>query len=264
MVLVFFKFVLADRVGCAAGGGTIDVAELRKARIPRHIRRARILRAWHLQWAFFFVSILIPITTLLINRNGLAPLIASLDEVEDIADDVEAKAYVGISIAESLTAQQEKVNFNFTQQDMNLLNICPDISKFQSNISLVDHSHSPMLMVTEYIQVGLSDLNIFIEQHARPTQTALHNFVRITRKLEESIEWTYANDWALKFFLTVINVVNGFFLFGLFLSKQDIVSFNYQRFLSVGMIPFWVVLLICSMILACAFGTALMLNAGTF
>ena len=58
---------------------------------------------------FLGISIMIPVTTLLLNRNGLTPLIHSLDEVEEINDEVEAIAYRGVAIAESLTTEREKL-----------------------------------------------------------------------------------------------------------------------------------------------------------
>jgi hypothetical protein len=198
------------------------------------------------------------------TRNGLTPLIASLDEVEEIADEVEAKAYVGISISESLIAEREKLFVNFTAEKLNLTDVCPDISNLHINASdTTNQSRISIPMIGDYIRVGLADLDTFIEEQATPTRDRLQNIVQMTKNVDDSIEWSYANDWALKFFLMVINVVNGFFLFGVFLSKQDIVFYRFQRFVSNVLLPLWTLLLLMCMVLACAVGTALILNAGT-
>ena len=127
----------------------------------------------------------------------------------------------GISISESLVAEQEKLLINFTVDDMNFINSCPNpISNLQKNTSNTSYSHIPVASIGEYIQVGLDELETFIDKQAAPTKTGLENIVRMTKHVDESIEWSYANDWALKIFLMVVNVVNGFFLFGVFLTKQ--------------------------------------------
>lgn len=254
VAMIFLKVVLPELAGWAAGGKIIDVANMRKQRIPRHTRRARILRSWRLQWTFLLVSIMIPITTLLIMQNGLAALVASLNDISGIADDIVSKAYIGMSIVGSLDTEIKNLDVNFTQQDMN---ISKDCLRIVTNVS-----HVPLPTITDYIHVGLTELETFIKQHVLLREAELQNIAHIAKSVEGSIEWTYANDWALKFFLMTINVVNGFFLFGVFLSKQDIISHNYQRFLSHAMIPIWIVLLVLNLFLACGFGMALMLNSG--
>ena len=264
VTMMVLKFVVPNYAGCATGGNIVDVGALRKARIPREIRRRRILRSWRVQWTFLVASIAIPITTLLMTRNGLKPLIHSLDEVESINDEVEAVAFRGVAIAESLLQQRGKLRHNFTRQDLAMADVCPTLSQIQHN----NNNHStvfaslPVDTVARYIQVGLDEVDVFIDRHAPQAQVSLTNAVGVTQRVDHSIEWSYANDWVLKFFLLIINVVNGFFLFGVFLSKQDIVSYKYQRFLSYGLIPAFGLLLVCSLLLACAFGVASMLNAG--
>lgn len=255
-ILALLKIMLGSS-NCAAGGSTLDVAKLRKQKIPRDVRRRRILRSWRIQWAFLGASILIPITTLLMTRNGLKPLINSLDEVESISDEVEAVAFRGIAIAESLTHARDTLRKNMT--DLDLTELCPTSPPQQTNTSILS---LPVGTLANYIQVGLDEVQGFIDQYADEATVGLNRVVGVTEAVDNSIEWIFRNDWALKFFLLTINVVNAFFLLGVFLSKQDIVSYSYRRFLSYGMIPTFALLLICSMVVACVFGMSLMVNAG--
>jgi len=263
LVMMALKWAVPKSVaGWSAGGDTVDVGALRKARVPRMERRRRIIRSWRIQWIFLMASIGIPITTLIMTRNGLKPLISSLDEVESINDEVESVSYQGLGIAESLLEEQDRLLVNFTQQDLSMENMCPGIPKFQQS-----QNHSkfmfavPMDTVVQYIQAGLSEVNTFVDNHAPQAHNGLTNAVGVAEQVDLTIEWSFANDWALKFFLLTINVVNGFLVFGIFLSKQDIILYKYQRLLSFAIIPGFGLLLICSMLITCAFGIASMLNA---
>ncbi|CAB9498385.1 expressed unknown protein [Seminavis robusta] len=262
-VLIVLKFATPRKwVGCAGGGKTLDVAKMRKAKIPRHIRRKQILRAWRIQLAFLSLSMLIPIMTLLMTRNGLAPFINSLDEISSINDEVEAVAFHGISIAEELQAARRNLANVTTQQqqqgymDLDWESSCPNFHNSSTMLAL-----APISTIQKYIDSGLEEVKAFIDYYAMDAHIALTRVVRMSDRVKLSIEWIYDSDWLLKFFLLTINVVNGFFLFGVFLSKQDVVNYKMQRFLSLWIIPIFVVLLMCCAVLACAFGMAVMFNA---
>ena len=272
LVMMVLKFAFPQHTGCAGGGKTVDVAALRKSRVPRHIRRRQIIRSWRVQWTFLVASVGIPIMTLLMARNGLKPLIHSLDEVESINDEVEDIAFRGLVIADSLVRERKKLQQNFTRRNLDMEDVCPNLSQTQSQNNNNNNNNNqstilavlpPVNTVTQYVQVGLEEVGIFIDQHAPQAQVSLNNAASVTHRINHSIEWSYANDWILKFFLLTINVINGFLIFGVFLSKQDIVSHKYQRYLSYGLVPLFALLLVCSMLFACAFGIASMLNAGT-
>jgi hypothetical protein len=256
VVLIALKLMLGSS-NCAGGGSTMDVAKLRKQKIPRHIRRRRILRSWRIQWVFLGASILIPITTLLMTRNGLKPLINSLDEVGSISDEVEAVAFRGLAIAESLQHARQNLQRNLT--GLQLGKICPTSPLPPTNTSTLTLPVGPL---TNYIQVGLDEVNGFIDQYADEASIGLTRVVGVTEGVDNSIEWIFRNDWTFKLFLLTLNVVNGFFLLGVFLSKQDIISYSYRRFLSYGMIPLFLLLLVCGMLIACVLGMSSMFNAG--
>lgn len=207
-------------------------------------------------------SYFIPITTLVMTRNGVTPFIYSLDEVESINGQVDSVAFQGVAIAESLSEEREKLRANFTRQTLSMEHVCPNLPAAQQ-----PQNESTSLLsvavdtVSQYILAGLTEVDTFVDSHAPQAHIALSNAVGFAERVDHAIEWTYDNDWALKFFLLTINVVNGFFIFGVFLTKQDIVSNQYQRFLSLGIIPLFFLLLLCSLLIACAFGVASMLNA---
>jgi hypothetical protein len=263
-VLVILKVAFPQFVGCAGGGQTLDVARLRKEKLPRAKRRRRIQRAWRVQWAFLVASIMIPVTSLIMTRNGLTPFIHSLDEVGSIADEVKAVAFRGMGIAKSLqSARAGLANSTAAQQlqvPFDVESICPSSAQALNNLSML--APLSLAMVTKYIEAGLDEVKAFTF-YADDARMALARIVHVSEKLSSSVSYAYANDWVLKLFLLTINVVNAFFLVGVFLSQQDIVSYSYQRFLSYSILPVFVLLLVISAIVACAFGMATMLNAGT-
>lgn len=252
VILTLFKTLL-EPSNCAAGGSILDIAKLRKQKVPREERRRRIVRSWRVQWAFLVLSIFIPILTVLMMRHGLRPLINSLDEVESISNEVESIAFRGILIADSLTNLQS----NFTGQ--NLAGVCSSSPPQQTDHSLFS---IPVDTLANYVAAGMAEVDKFIAENTHEATIGLQRVVTATQRIDDFIVWIYQQDWLLKLFLMTINVVNTFFLIGLFLSKQDLVAPSYQRFLSYAMIPMFSILLICGMIVACVFGMAAMINAG--
>jgi hypothetical protein len=261
-VLLILKAALPHFVGCAAGGGILDVAQLRKDKLPRAKRKRRILRAWRVQWAFLLASILIPITTLVMTRNGLTPFITSLDEVGGISDEVKAVALRGMGIAKSLqSARADLPNSTGAEQPHDVETICPSSAQALSNVSMM--ASPPVAMIAKYIEAGLDEVKAFT-YYANDARVTLARFVHLSEKLSAFVSYVYANDWALKLFLLTINVVNVFLLVGVFLSQQDIVAYSYQRYLSFFILPVFILLMVVSAIVACAFGMATMFNAGSF
>ncbi len=78
------------------------------------------------------------------------------------------------------------------------------------------------------------------------------------------IESVYDSDWFLKLFLVALNVVNGFFIFGVFLSKISVVYSAFQAMLQYLLIPLFCLLLLGSIGATCAAISMSLTNAGTF
>ncbi|CAB9529232.1 hypothetical protein SEMRO_2435_G327590.1 [Seminavis robusta] len=110
--------------------------------------------------------------TLLMTRNGLSPFLNSLDEVGSINNEVEAVAFRGMAIAESLqTVRSNLANISKTQQQEQLQHIdldtlCPSLN----NSSFNDTNSSmpalpPITTIHQYIDTGLNEVKTFIDYY---------------------------------------------------------------------------------------------------
>lgn len=225
--LLIMKFIFHEYVGVFAGGKVVDVAHWRKMKIPRHIRRKRIIRNWRIQAVFLVASITIPIGTVLLVRNGLSPFLTSLDNIQAINDDLETIAFRGSYIASSLMEKREELYSNFTQQEFfNLSSFCiQDLQNSNASSSLTRTNNSSKISLAvvqqqqiatffQYIDAGLDDLDIFLQENVYHSRYGLELVIQSTQNIDKSIDYCHSNDYLLKLFLLAINVVNGFFLFG--------------------------------------------------
>jgi len=86
IVLFALKYIFGiEKVGCAASGEIIDVQHIKRHK--RHLKphlQSIVKRSWRIQTAFLLAAFLIPIGTWLLLERGLAPTMASLDEIYGI------------------------------------------------------------------------------------------------------------------------------------------------------------------------------------
>jgi hypothetical protein len=103
-ILALLKFRCGnERVGCAAGGGPVDIAALKKHhRLSRRERKDRILRNWRVQTVCLLCCGAMLIASILLVQLGLEPFIASLEDLQSINDSVDSRAYRGIQIVAEL------------------------------------------------------------------------------------------------------------------------------------------------------------------
>jgi hypothetical protein len=264
LVLIVLKLNYGvDRVGCAAGGQIMDVGALRLAKVCRAERKRRILRAWRTQSLFLLASLLLPTFSFLLVNNGLDPFIASLQSLVDVNNQVDAKAFRGIQIADSITAlyNDMKVIPNF-----DVHSFCPNVNANTNTnaLSTVLLTSSGMYTLPETFKAGLEMVDSFVKEYLTDIRPGLVQVTDATRLIDQSIDSVYDSDWILKLFLVALNVVNGFFIFGVFLSKISVVYSAFQAMMSYLMIPLFCLALIGSIAATCAAVSMALANAGTY
>jgi hypothetical protein len=250
-----------DRVGCAAGGEVIDVGALRQAKVSRAERKRRIVRAWRLQSVFLLASLLLPTFSFLLVNRGLIPFVASLDGLVDVNDQVDAKAYRGIEIADSMTTLYRDLK---SIPIVDIQSFCPN-----KNANAIDASASDLLdglgmyALSETIQSGLATVDSFVLKYLNEIRPGLVQVTDATRMVDRGIDSVYDSDWLLKLFLVALNIVNGFFIFGVFLAKIGVVYYAFRAMLTYLLIPLFCLLLFASIGATCAAISVALTNAGT-
>lgn len=225
--------------------------------MSRSERKRRIVRAWRIQSVFLLFSLLLPTFSFLLVNRGLTPFIASLEGLVDVNDQVDANAFRGIELADSMTALYRDLK---TIPIVDIQSFCPNANANDASDLLVGLG---MYAVSETIQSGMVTVESFMVKYLSDIRPGLVQMTDATRMLDRGIDSVYGVDWILKMFLVVLNIVNGFFIFGVFLSKISVVYSAFQAMLTYLLIPLFCLLLLGSVAATCAATSILLTNAGT-
>jgi hypothetical protein len=269
MVLLLFKFVYGtDKVGCAAGGGAIDIVQLSKKGVRRRERRRRILRSWRLQSTFLIVGVCIPIATGVLYRFGLGQLEIAWEELQDINDDVESIAYRGMGIVHSLRhtqtqLQQMGLDFGIVGDSSNETNSswwCPSLNDASKtgNYSSVEQFDQVLTSVRSRTE----EMVHFLDLHMPVDDAAFNIVTEATQYVDQSIDWAYDHDWLLKMFLMALNVVNMLLFAACYImSKNNIIHPPTRFYLAFFLVPLFSGLTGATVFMSATFGVGTLLNS---
>jgi hypothetical protein len=254
-----------DKVGCAAGGGAIDIAQLSKQSVHRRQRRRRILRSWRLQSTFLIVSVLIPIATVLLVRCGLPQLQLAWGELSDINDDVESLAYRGMEIVGNLRQtrnQLQQMDFGIVGNETNETNYswCPNLNDPGKNSDYWRLEQFDQMLTS--VLSNKEEMVFFLDLHMPVDDSAFTMTTEATQYVDESIKWAYDHDWLLKLFLMALNVVNFLLLAACYiLSKNNIIHPPSRYYLAFFLVPIFSVLTGVTVFMTATFGVGALLNS---
>ncbi|GAX19261.1 hypothetical protein FisN_4Lu517 [Fistulifera solaris] len=254
LVIIFlFKFHYGvDRVGWAAGGDVVDVEYLRKQGISRKHRTQRIHRNWRVQSTFLIASMCIPVLSFLLVNHGLEPFIESLMDIEDMTNDVATQAYIGI-----YTGQQIDTIYNNLRNlvSHNVTTLCPD---FPSSLL---NNESRFTVAHEDLSNSLTSLLPVVNETIPITVEVLEAVTTATRKAEDIVDIIRSHDWLLILLLAVLNIINAFFLFGVFLTKNNVGFPVLQAFTGYLLVPSFLLVLLVFVCASGLFAAAAISNA---
>lgn len=254
MILLVLKFRYGvDRVGWAAGGDVVDVERMRKQGINRKRRTHRIRRNWRVQTTFLMASMSIPVLSFLLVNHGLEPFIESLSDVDHISNDADTQAFLGIHTAQRINEIYHKLQ---ELASSNISAACPDFSpnrwKNETSFTAVHNQFSK----------SLNDFSPVVNELIPDTIEILEAVTKATKEAEETVDYVQSHDWMLIMFLMVLNIINAFFLFGVFLTKNDLDYPVFQAFTGYLLIPAFCVVILASVGTSCLFAAAAISNAG--
>lgn len=253
LVLLYLKLRYGvERVGCAAGGGVVDVTLMHMQNMSRTRRKNRILRNWRVQTVFLMASMTLPVLSFLLANHGLDPFLLSLVEVHEVSNEIDSRAYIGIHTAQ----RTRELHSELTQLlSMDLLSFCPnyETSEWAEGIGL--------LQIQERVTFGLEEAEVFADDFAGEVIEALYEVTELTERTENTANWLDKHDWIIRLFLVALNIVNCFFLFSVFLTKNEVDYVALQAMASFVLLPMFVVITLGFAISACAVAIGAMANA---
>jgi hypothetical protein len=288
LALFVLKFYYGtDRVGCAAGGQVIDVKQLKhEQRLDKTSRKRRILRNWRVQTACLMASATFLPVSMLVLRLGLNPLIGSLDELQQINDQVDSLAYRGIFVATDL--QQVYDNLQSLQKS-DLLSeqitdeqFCPSLvnySKLPSTEAATNATNKNATAAVDYatlqnllpstlqqrVLLALDSVDqVLISYDLQSVTSGLYQVTNSTDAVDTGIDSLYSHDWIVKLLVVVMDVVVVFLFLGVLITKENTDYPAYQTFASWILLPIFGTILFAAVAGTCIFLSLAMLNAGTY
>lgn len=85
ILLILKVFLGTEQIGCAAGGGIIDVNEIKKKKPELKGKiQDMVTRSWRIQAVFVLCGILLPAATGFFLKNGLRTMVQSMEEISSI------------------------------------------------------------------------------------------------------------------------------------------------------------------------------------
>jgi hypothetical protein len=254
VILFLLKFHYGvDRVGWAAGGDVVDVEYMRKQGISRKHRTQRIRRNWRVQTTFLIASMCIPILSFLLVNHGLEPFIESLTDIDDMANNADTQAYLGIHIGQRITAIYNNLHDLVSH---NVTSSCPDLP------SILLENETRFTFAHEGLSNSLTALLPVVNETIPTTIEALEAVTTATRKAKDIADFLLGHDWLLIMLLSALNILNAFFLFGVFLTKNDVDYPGFQAFTGYLLLPAFLLALLASVSTSCLFAAAATSNAG--
>jgi hypothetical protein len=273
IALLALKFYYGKgRVGCAAGGEVVEVKQLKKVEnLNKKERKQRILRNWRVQTACLLACIsLLPVSMLML-RLGLDPFIASLEDMQEINDQVDSHAYRGIAIVSQLMEAhdnlQELQKSGLLEDTLTVRQICPNLATATGSNSTFNATllfgFSPTV-VQESVISGLEYFDsIILSYDLDSGANTLYQVTNATDSVDTGIDKLYSHDWVVKFLIVNMDVVVIFMIVGILITKDNTDFPAYQRFSSWLLLPAFCLLLVGTVAGTCIFVSMAMVNAGT-
>jgi len=232
-VLVVLKF---KTTGCAAGGDIVHVPDMHRQGLSKRRRKLRIQRNWNVQTVFGVVSMAMPVLSFLGTNRGVDPVVDSFPELTPLLNGLQAVAYQGMAIARRV---QSLVDDN--QDLMQTAVACQSLQDLQLSWN-----------ATLYLQVD--DMTV-------DWRNALEEAVQVTQRVQDVLAWLDAHDWLLRLLLLVLNIINAFFLVGVFLTKNQIDYRGLQQMTAHILLPLFSLLTVATILASAVAGMGATLHS---
>jgi hypothetical protein len=260
----------------------VDVQHLKhEHRLDKQRRKRRILRNWRVQTACLVATATWLPVSMLVLRLGLHPLIASLDELQQVNDAIDSLAYRGIFVATDLQHVSDNLQ---SLQASDLLSeqitdeqFCPSLNSTSpnnavaynaTNATMIDYAKLQNLLpstLQQRVLLALDSVDQVLMSYDLPSVTSgLYQVTNSTNAVDTGIDRLYSHDWIVKLLVVVVDVVVVFMFLGILITKENTDYPAYQTLASWVLLPIFGTILVAAVAGTCIFLSLAMLNAGTF
>ena len=291
LLVLKFHFKL-KRVGCAAGGEVVDIKRLKKVDgLHKFERQTRILRNWRVQSACLGACLAIVPLSVLMLESGLDPFLESLEGIQSINDEVDSRAYRAIQIISQLqesnaALDQLKRNSTFLIKTLEMKEFCPNFDPtailnydynltegnntdgaFDASEAMVDLNAVLGIdpaAVRGTILSGIEQANAFKSYNTKSAAETLYQVTEFTSAVDSGIDYVHSHDWIIRLGVVILDVVVGFLVVAVVLTKQSIDFPAYQSMTAWVLLPIFCSALAVAVVVTLVFVSMATANAGEF
>lgn len=270
----------------------MDIKHLKKVqRLPKSERKYRIMRNWRVQSACLLACLAIPPMSVLMIQFGLEPFIGSLEDIQQINDQVDSRAFRAIQITAMLQESHAildelKRNSSFVTTALEMNELCPNFdpslilhkedeadkasqnsteSTTTTSTTTVDLSallgFDPVA-VHDAIALSFAQADNFVSYSTQSAAETLYQVTDFTKGVDQGIDNLYHNDWIIRLGVVILDVVVLFLAFAIFLTKHSIDYPAYQQLAAWVLVPIFCGALAASIVGTCVFVSMAIANAG--
>ncbi len=261
MVLLMLKFGCGvHRVGCAASGRIVDVQQLKAQGIRKLQRKRLILRSWRLQTTLLLCIVAFFITMVCWNKLGVLQVVnAVLPALQQINQSIQQLADQGFQIANSINRASIPLISNHQQH---LTTVLLDSHHHSENCPLANQLPWPLYQRT--IQVGLTDLTVFVNTTVQSALTGWSQVMDATQTMETILYQTLQHVYIVRAWMLVTSVFAMFLFVGVVLTLHYVVHPPLSCFLAYLILPMFAICMFAALASLFGLSALVLMNAGKY
>ena len=137
-------------------------------------------------------------------------------------------------------------------------NFCPN-SQLMTNVSIFGDLGTNATDID--IKQAFANLDVFLNGDLEGAHNGFGNIATATRAVDDSAVFVYENDWMLKMFALVLNVIVGSFMLAICLSRSNYIHPPFRAMLVYFLVPIFCILMLLTSIATLALAMATVTNA---
>jgi len=213
------------------------------------------MRNWRIQTVFMMASASIPVLSFLLANHGIEPSDAGLESIKAVTKEVDSRAYVGLFTAFRIRESHEELQ---KLTEVKMASFCPNHSTSQWANDF-DFTGTEVT-----VTAGLMETDTLVTNFLTTATHVLSEVTEVTQNVKNTVDWWQEKDWIVKLILVGLNVINGFFLLAVFLTKNNVDYPTLQAMISYLLLPLFCLVAIAAIAITCIFAGTASANAGEY
>jgi hypothetical protein len=225
------------------------------------MREKHMIIFWTVQNVCLLGCIGAILLSLLMPQLGLAPLVSSVNDLQQVSDMVENRINSGLVATTSLASTYGNLKAIAKSATVNGIldvgEICPALTESNSD------EHVLFANVEEDILSGLNQIrSVYLDYVAATANNTLARLRNAAIDLDKDFDYVLEFAWNVKIVVALFVANTLFLILNLLFTRCSIDFRAYQRVTSFVILPFFCCLLVATLIGSGAFGMIALANAG--